>query len=60
MHSAVTALQLELRRAMAEDGYDAETVEYLESWLGAVEPPDWGNMPSGLLELGTLRGGRVV
>ena len=51
---AVSALQLEFRLAIAHGGYTSDECAYLASWLGKIEPPEFGDMPLGLLEQATV------
>ena len=51
---AVSALQHEFRVAIAHGGYTADECAYLASWLGTIEPPEFGDMPLGLLEQATV------
>lgn len=51
---AVSALQQEFRLALAHGGYDEADRAYLGTWLGKIEPPEFGEMPRGLLEQATV------
>lgn len=47
---AVSALQREFRLAIAHGGYNESERAYLSTWLAKIEPPEFGDMPRGLLE----------
>ena len=51
---ACRVLQQEFERAIARDGYDEPTRAYLGTWAGKVEPPEFGDMPRGLLGQATV------
>ena len=40
--------------AIAHGGYTSDECAYLASWLGKIEPPEFGDMPLGLLEQATV------
>ena len=51
---ACRVLQQEFARAIARDGYDEATRAYLATWLGKVEPPQFAELPRGLLGQATV------